>query len=212
MTPDPEIIIIDAARDTPIRSVKLPPMKNGVMGQVFGIDIAYDGSRVFVSYGTSTQGELLILDPHSFRVVKRVEVGAQPMGVVSPDGRRVYVANYNDNSVSVVDAWRGVEVGRIHTGINPTRVLLHPSIKYIYVSNRGSGTVSLIDVFTNRIMANIQVGDGPTAMACTPDGRKIYVVNTASKNVSVIDGTRNVVIATTPENPFSTPYSVAVVR
>ncbi len=212
MTPDPEIILVDASRDIPIKSVKLPPMSNGVMGQVFGIDVAYDGSKVFVSYGTSTQGELLILDPHSLRVVSRVKVGAQPMGVVSPDGRRVYVANYSDNSVSVVDAWRSREVGRIHTGINPSRILLHPSIRYIYVSNRGSSSVSIIDVFTNRILANIQVGNGPTWMDCTPDGRRIYVVNTSSKNVSVIDGRRNVVIANSPENPFSTPYSVAVLK
>ncbi len=210
MTPDPEVIKVDTVKDIPVKSVKLPPLSSGVMGQVYGVEVSYDGSKLFVTYGTTTEGELLIMDASSLRIISRVKVGPTPMGVASPDGRRVYVANYNGGSVSVVDAWNSVEVGRIHTGINPVKVKVHPSLRYVYVCNRGSDYVTLIDVFTNRMLANIQVGKGPVDLDFSPDGKRLYVVNSDSGNVSIIDTSVNAVIANSPENPFSTPYSVAV--
>jgi len=99
----------------------------------FGVAIAPDGSRAYVS--ASGSNEIVILDlaklaaaarsPQAARlandlsasaryVVRRVAVGANPRNIrLSPDGSALYVANRLDDTVSIVDTARGVVAATI---------------------------------------------------------------------------------------------------
>jgi YVTN family beta-propeller protein len=48
-----------------------------------------------------------VIDLESLTEVRRIPVGEYPEGIaLHPDGRRVYVANWFDGTVSVIDAQR----------------------------------------------------------------------------------------------------------
>ncbi len=123
---------------------------------------------------------------------------AGPGGVaVSPDGSKVYVANIESNTVSVIDTATNTITTTIPVGSFPESVAVSPDGSKVYVTNGTSGTtpgtVSVIDTATNTVIATIPAGVNPFGVAVTPDGSKVYVTNAASEGISVIDTATNTV-------------------
>ena len=113
-----------------------------------------------------------------------------------------YVANTNDNTVSVIDTATNLVVGPpIPVGIRPDGVTVTPDGKHVYVTNTGGdpnpGTVSVIDTATNKVVGPpIAVGISPLGIAITPDGKHAYVTNSSISTggtVLVIDTATNTV-------------------
>jgi YVTN family beta-propeller protein len=88
--------------------------------------------------------------------------------VVSPDGRRVYVANGAAGVVSIVDPEAGREVGTIPVGRRPWGVDLSDDGRWLVVANGVSGSVSVIDVREARVVRDIPVGRLPWGVAIGP--------------------------------------------
>lgn len=218
MGPEPKIVMIDSNRDFPTNAVilsKNPKLKKIAfsstgMLQPQGLALSYDQTKLFATFGDSNVGYLLILNARTLEVEDYIKVGAMPIGVATPDGRRVYVANYNDNTVSLIDAKNNIEVGRFRTGYKPSKIVVHPSLKYVYVSNEGSNYITVIDVLLSKILFNIQVKDGPTYMGIDPNGSKLYVSCKVSKTVCVVDLVRNAMVAESVPALYATPASIAV--
>ncbi len=121
-----------------------------------------------------------------------------PGGVaVSPDGSKVYIANIEFNTVSVIDTASNTVTATIPVGVNPESVAVTPDSSKVYVTNGTSGstpgTVSVIDTATNTVISTIPAGVNPFGVAVTPDGSKVYVTNGASEGISVIDTATNTV-------------------
>ncbi|MGC8734495.1 MAG: hypothetical protein ACP5RD_05600 [bacterium] len=218
MGPEPKITIIDANRDFPVNAIiltknpklsKIAFSSTGIL-QVQGLALSYDQSKLFATFGDSNVGYLLTLNARTLEVENYIKVGAMPIGVATPDGRRIYVANYNDNTVSLIDAKNNIEVGRFKTGYKPSKIVVHPSLKYVYVSNEGSNYISVIDVLASKILFNIQVKDGPSYMGISPYGDKLYVSCKGSKTVCVVDLVKNSMIAESVPALYATPCGIAV--
>jgi YVTN family beta-propeller protein len=132
--------------------------------------------------------------------------GYYPFGVaVAPDGR-VYVANSNGGSVSVIDPANGNAVSTILLGSDPTGVAVAPDGR-VYVASSG-GSVSVIDPANGNAVSTIGVGPHPRGVAVAPDGR-VYVSNLSSESVSVIDATSNAVVSTITVGDEPTGVAVA---
>ncbi|MFN0165083.1 MAG: beta-propeller fold lactonase family protein [Bryobacteraceae bacterium] len=106
-----------------------------------------------------------------------VPVGTEPNGVaVSPDGRRVYVANTVSGTVLVlsVDRTAGIyntQVATIRVGTEPYGLALTPAGNKLYVANARSNSVSVIDTSTNQVIKTIaDVGIEPRGIAITNIG------------------------------------------
>jgi len=114
----------------------------------------------------------------SFSSVATVTGLASPVGVaVSPDGSRVYVANYYGGSVSVIDTSNNTVVATV-TGLSyPYGVAVTPDGARVYVANNGSGSVSMISTGTNTVVGTVTVGSNHTSVAVSPDGYSVYVTN-----------------------------------
>src|SRR5271157_774445 len=67
-----------------------------------------------------------------------------------------YIANYKDNTVSVIDTSTNTVTATVNVGILPYGVAVTGA--HLYVTNEGSNTVSVIDTLTNTITATINVG------------------------------------------------------
>ena len=120
-------------------------------------------------------------------------------------GPYAYIANYNSNTVSVIDTSTNTVTTTVNVGNKPWGVAVNPTAAY--VTNEGSNTVSVIDTSTNTVLATVNVGTSPHGVAVTPDGKKAYVSNFAGNTVSVIDTSTNTVAATVSVN---NPNGIAV--
>jgi YVTN family beta-propeller protein len=99
-------------------------------------------------------------------VTATIPVGNVPTGVaVTPDGRKIYVANVNSDSVSVIDTAKNKVTATIPVGTfrGPNGVAVTPDGRKVYVTNFRSNNVSVIDTAKNKVTATIPVGLNPNA-------------------------------------------------
>ena len=91
---------------------------------------------------------------------------SKPKGVVvSPDGKRVYVATGRANSVAVIDGEQLSLIMLIPVGKRPWGVALMRDGRKLYTANGLSNDVSVIDTSTNQVVGTVKVGNGPWGMA-----------------------------------------------
>jgi YVTN family beta-propeller protein len=141
--------------------------------------------------------------------VATIPVGIAPVGVaVLSSTNRIYVANYSDNTVSVINGNTNDVIATIAVNSRPQELAINPTTNRLYVANWNSGTVSVIDITSNTVITNIPVGSRPTGIAVNPNTNRIYGANYDSENLYVIDGATNSVI--TNISVGSSPRGVAV--
>jgi YVTN family beta-propeller protein len=70
--------------------------------------------------------------------------------LISPDGRYVYVTNYNSSDLSVIDIATNTVTDIVKVGEKPVGVAVSPDGTKIYVTNTDS-TVSVIDSSIKRL-------------------------------------------------------------
>ena len=184
---------------------------------------ATTGNVSSLSFGGSESGTPLRINP-PFPVIYQVTesnalpgfdvatipVGSIPIGVAfNPDNGFVYVANFNSNTVSVIDPSTNTVVATIPVGTNPVGIAFNPNNGDLYVTNADDNNVSVIDGTTNTVTATIPVGNGPFDVAFNPNNGDLYVTNADDNNVSVIDGATNTVVTTIPLPVGSIPIGVA---
>ena len=125
----------------------------------------------------------------------QINVGRDPVSILSYREVGVYVANARSDTVSVIDPITNTVTKNIQVGKSPRYIALGSSSfggDNIYVANYDSDTVSVIDPITNTVTKNIPVGESPTFMRGTIAGH-VYVANYDSDTVSVIDPITNTV-------------------
>ncbi|MFZ1089787.1 MAG: autotransporter-associated beta strand repeat-containing protein, partial [Xanthobacteraceae bacterium] len=128
-----------------------------------------------------------------------------PDAVRAQQGPFVYVPNFFDNNVSVIDTPTNADTGSaIPVGSVPAAAAVRGDGSLVYVTNYGSssGSVSVINTATNTVVATVNVGSFPVGVAITGDGTRVYVANSGSNDVSVINTATNTVVATVNVGPL----------
>ncbi|HOX43635.1 MAG TPA: beta-propeller fold lactonase family protein [Myxococcota bacterium] len=154
-----------------------------------------DGARLYTSSTganvlTVTQIELdrEPLGAKGFHAAKLadVEVGAYPVGVcVSADGARVYVANYNGASVSVVGARSLAVEQTLSVGAQPYWVAVHPKDGALLVTNFGATAIDVIGPGDRR--TQVEVGQGLVMLRPTRDGRRLFTTSWNSGQLAIVE-------------------------
>jgi YVTN family beta-propeller protein len=122
---------------------------------------------------------------HTARL-KDIEVGAYPVGVcVSRDGARVYVANYNGATVSVVGAKSLAVEQTLAVGAQPYWVAVHPKDGALLVTNFGATQIDVFGPGDKR--AQIEVGQGLVMLRMTPDGRRMFTTAWNSGQLAIVE-------------------------
>jgi YVTN family beta-propeller protein len=136
--------------------------------------------------GVASSGTVTRIDLLSGKVTATVAVGLHPSGLAWDEAHhRLYVANSNSDSVSVVDTAtnRLVETialqpfQRKAAGVAPESVALSPDRSRLYVACAGINAVAVIDLHAkrSRITGFIPTGWYPDDVTVSPDGRFIAV-------------------------------------
>jgi YVTN family beta-propeller protein len=127
---------------------------------------------------------------------------------VSPSNK-IYVANKDDSTVSVIDPAVGAVIATINQsqgiGLHPAFVTVSSDGAYVFVINQGDGsspgTLSLITPFNNTVLGTVPLGVSPGFAYVDIHLNRLYVTNTGSNSVTVLDLSK---IAPTSTPPIPT--------
>ncbi|GAA0381342.1 hypothetical protein GCM10010319_69750 [Streptomyces blastmyceticus] len=163
-----------------------------------------DGRTLYV---TCTDG-LSVLDTEDGGTRRTLAGLGRAGGVaVHPDGRRVYVADTRQNTLSVIDG-RTLRVGeRVRVGRNPWQVAVSPDGTRVYVTCANDDTVTVLDATGKRI-ATVRVKHIPTAVIAVGD--TVWVSTNASSTLEAIDAKTLKVVGSTPLGLATSPSGLAV--
>lgn len=115
---------------------------------------------------------------------------------VSRDGARLYVANEDKGTASVLDIAGGVTIAEFDVGGEPEGVTTSPDGRFVYVTSEADNQVSVIDTAANRVLTQFAVGPRPRDTAFTPDSSRAYVTSENGASISVVDTATHTVIQT----------------
>jgi DNA-binding beta-propeller fold protein YncE len=128
-------------------------------------------------------------------LVGEVEHGIETFGGSHPNAvvvgsQAIYVANGNNDSISILDKQSFVEVGRVHLtvledfkhikGVQPISLTLSPDGHRLYVAEAGINAVGVLQVEGKTdldVLGHIPVGAWPSSVAVSADGKTLYVAN-----------------------------------
>src|SRR2546425_359551 len=122
---------------------------------------------------------IFVTPVEAYQVTVTIAVGSNPNGVaVNPLTNRIYVANSDDNTVSVIDGATNAVVDRVHVGTNPSGVAVNPATNRISVTLygfAGGNTVQVIDGATDAIVDSVIVNAPPWLIDVNPVTNRAYV-------------------------------------
>ena len=120
---------------------------------------------------------------------------------------KVYVGNFKDSTVSVVDTGNGAVVATVPVAAGPHGMGMSPDGRFVYVTGDGSSSMSVIDTATDRVVETVEVGATPHGLAMLPDGRTLLVGVYGADRVAFFDTASRRVVATLP---VAKPHTIAV--
>ena len=164
------------------------------------------GRYIFASIPDRDQ--VAVVDTLSRRLVHTVDVGKEPFHLgVEPGGKRVWVANDGDGTVTSIDAEthtaRTIPVGAGHH-----EFAFGPDSRLVFVTSSESGTVSALDAEQGRLVADARAGRAPHGIDFA-DGR-VFIADEAAGAIVVlsVDGDRLIPVGTLPAGEGTTQVRI----
>jgi YVTN family beta-propeller protein len=134
--------------------------------------------------GIAQAGSVTRVDLVAGAVSKIIPVGRHPTGLAWDEGGdRLYVANGNSDTVSIIDTRTGSVVQAIAVtpfhehkiGLAPTAVALSPDAKTLFVALGGANAVAVYSLPAGTLRGLIPTSWYPTSLDVSADGRTIAV-------------------------------------
>jgi len=190
-----------------------------------------------VSRGAQQPGYLKIIDGMTNMVTGSIEnIGCDPhFAVINTALGRLYVTNYGDGSLSVIDTTTNTKATDKKLGSPLFGVAVDPVLHRVYVANVGAGAIEVLDDAPDNperpaVIATVKLGEAaytldqprqgayPYYVAVNPKNHRVYVADFGNDHghaVSVIDGLTNTLLTTISlaevtkkQNPA--PHGIAV--
>jgi DNA-binding beta-propeller fold protein YncE len=146
---------------------------------------AANADRVVIdSRGVLASGTVTKVNLDTLRVDKTLKSGLHPTALaIAPSSQRLYIANTNDDAVSVIDTatdqivgtWTLQPFDRPVFGLAPSALLVSPDVSTVYVACGGINAVLVLDGANGKIRGMIPTGWYPNGLALSPDGRYLAV-------------------------------------
>jgi YVTN family beta-propeller protein len=109
---------------------------------------------------------------------------------------KAYIANFKDNTVSVIDTAAGKVVATVPVAAGPHGMAITQDGRTVYVSGDGSSSLDVIDTTTDKVVKTINVGKAPNGVALTPDNRLLLVTVYGEDRIAFVDTSTQSVIGT----------------
>ncbi len=153
-----------------------------------GADLLDERYRVVVDKrtGIPASGTVSVIDAEKKAVVKEIEVGLHPSAMaLNPKGNRLFVANANSDSISVIDTATDSVLYSIDVrpgvkapiGSAPNALAVSADGATLYVANGANNAIAVVDVAApGKVRGMIPTGWYPTAVAISGD-KKLWVAS-----------------------------------
>ena len=105
---------------------------------------------------------------------------------LSADGRYLYITNFADDEVQVVDCQSFKSLTRFYAGYEPLGIAVSPVGDKLFVTNR-PGLVKVIDIKSHEIIDDIKVGGMPSNIVISPKGYRAFVTNWGRAKIGHLD-------------------------
>jgi YVTN family beta-propeller protein len=150
------------------------------------------------------ENAIVELDTHSGAVRKMWDTQQKGsyLFVATPDEKKLYVANFDAGTVSVISRPDG-SVRTLAIGGQPIGIDVSPDGAEVWVSDQSS-TISVIDTATDRITQTFPAGgDGPARVKFTPNGTQVWITQSRSNELVIFAAAQRRVIRRIPTGRFS---------
>jgi YVTN family beta-propeller protein len=175
------LVVVAGAVDEVSRDLFLDIHPAGVALPARGRFVYVAGCRL-----ACVDGTLLEIDTTTWAVTRRLWLASVPTGlVVTPDGRRAYVTNGREGTVSAIDLATERST-TIAVGPEPIGVAIDDAGTRVYATSFAAGTLTAIATATDAVVGVLAIGAMPRAVAVSPDGRRAYVTS-SSAILSIVD-------------------------
>lgn len=121
--------------------------------------------------------------------VTNIAVGNGSEGLdLSPDGKELWVANAQDQAISVIDvADRKAYFQTLPSTKSANRLKFTPDGRYVFVSDLGGNEMLVIDAKTRKEFKRIPLAGNSEGILMSPDGTRAYTTLNSRDAVAVID-------------------------
>ncbi|MBN2211981.1 MAG: bifunctional YncE family protein/alkaline phosphatase family protein, partial [Sedimentisphaerales bacterium] len=146
------------------------------------------GSKVVINKaGIASTGTVSVIDLNRRQVIKEIDVDLHPSGMsLAPDKSRLYVANANSDTVSVIDTathkvttrWPARPMAELPFGSAPDALAISSDGSTLYVALAGNNCLAVMDTQTGKVKGLIPTGWYPADVVLTRNNGFLCVANT----------------------------------
>jgi len=182
-TPGNSISVIDLAAQKELHRVDLGPLR-----RPHGLAVA--GGKL---YFTCETNQLIgRYDPAANQVDWLLGTGQNRTHMiwVAPDESRIYTANVDSNTMSLIDRTGAIDWRQtaIPVGKGPEGFDVSPDGKELWAANSHDGTVSIVDLMNERFFRGFRVGTKRSnRLKFTPDGRLVLISDMEGGELVVLE-------------------------
>jgi len=120
--------------------------------------------------------------------VTNIAVGKGSEGFdLSPDGKELWVANAQDQTVSVIDVAGRKVVQTLPSTRSANRLKFTPDGRYVFVSDLGGNEMLVIDAKARKEFKRIPLSGNSEGIIMSPDGTRAYTTLNSRDAVAAID-------------------------
>ncbi|MBJ8337414.1 protein kinase [Antrihabitans sp. YC3-6] len=169
-------------------------------------DKAKDSTASSTPGDTADSGAAIANGPAA-SIATTIPVGTTPVAVViEANLRKLYAANADDSSITVIDVDSGAVTTSIDVGKTPVGLAVDSDTQTLYVANIGDGTLSVIDASTDSVTATVDIGKAIARIAVDPGTSSLFASNPDDGTVIVVDTSTREVVDTITVGAF--PWGV----
>ncbi len=181
--PGSTLSVVDLASRKEAKRVSL-----GALRRPHGIAVA--GGKVY--FTAEVNRVVARYDPQSDQVdwIMGTGQGGTHMLALSPAEDRVYTANIESGTVSVLDRAAGPGapgVRQVPAGKEPEAIAVSPDGREVWVGSRAGGAITVIDAAAEKVTATLPFQGVPIRLVFTPDGKRVLASDAAGGELVVLD-------------------------
>lgn len=173
------IDVFDVATAARVRTIDIAPYQHP-----HGLVWLPDG-RLIASAEVSKA--IVVISPDGTVTGIATDQESSHMVAVTPDRKRVFVANIRSGTVSVIDLVAGKKLHDIAVGGRPEGIALTPDGKQLWAGDLSAPRVSAWDTTSYAKLGELAVEPNAIRVAAHPSGKWVVTSNLLSASISVID-------------------------
>jgi DNA-binding beta-propeller fold protein YncE len=165
-------------------------------GRATRLDYAsVDADRQLLFIAHLGDGEVIVVDTRTHRLVKRIAHVSQVHGVLAvPELGRVYASATGTNEVVAIDEKSLVVIARMPGGTYPDGLAYSPETHKLYISDEHGGTDTVIDVRSNTRVATVQIGGVVGNTQYDAGSHHMFINAQSSSELVEVDPTTDMIV------------------